>query len=171
MNCAEIREHLHEAQDGPAGGPLQDAIRDHLVECASCREFADDLNALSRGLRALPRAPLPEETLDTVWRLTIDAGATTATGVRGIWRLAAAAVFVTAASATTLYFLWPPAPPRPTPSAVELARAEAQAELVFGYTARALAATRTAATDRVLASKVSPALRQATAQRAPRRPS
>jgi 2-keto-4-pentenoate hydratase/2-oxohepta-3-ene-1,7-dioic acid hydratase in catechol pathway len=44
-------------------------------------------------------------------------------------------------------------------------------ELVFGYTARALAATRSAATDRVLASRVSPAVRGLAAPHAPRRPS
>ena len=40
---------------------------------------------------------------------------------------------------------------RPEPSRRELARASAQAEMVFGYTARALAATRDATADRVLA--------------------
>ena len=170
MTCTEIRERLHGVEDNHAGGPLPEDIREHLVECASCREFADDLNALSLALRELPRAPLPDETLDAVWRRTINAGATGATGFRGLWRLAAAAVLMTAVSATTIYFVWGPAPALQPPSAVELARAKAQAEMVFGYTARALVATRSAATDRVLASKVSPALRQATVSHAPRRP-
>jgi hypothetical protein len=63
-----------------------------------------------------------------------------------------------------------PSPPPRGPSAVELARASAQADLVFGYTARALAAARIAATDRVLASEVSPAVRGLAASHAPRRP-
>ena len=170
MTCAEIRERLHEVEDNRASGPLPDEIREHLAECAACRELAEDLNALSSALRALPRAPLPDETLDAVWRRTIHSGATGAAGFRGNWRLAAAAVLVTAVSAATLYFVWGPSPAPQAPSAVELARAEAQAEMVFGYTARALAATRSATTDRVLASKVSPALRHATVSQAPRRP-
>jgi hypothetical protein len=42
--------------------------------------------------------------------------------------------------------------------------------MVFGYTARALAATRTATTDRILASKVSPAVRGVAGTHPSRRP-
>jgi anti-sigma-K factor RskA len=106
----------------------------------------------------LPRAPLPPDALDTVWQRTVLAPRGAATPAAGYWRLAAAAVLVTALSTTTLYFVFTPVR-SPEPSVVELARATAQAEMVFGYTARALAATRSAAADRVLAAKVSPAVR------------
>jgi hypothetical protein len=74
----------------------------------------------------------------------------------GYLRLAAAVV-VTGVSMATLYYVF--APPPVDPRARELAHATAQAELVLGYTAKALAATRNATADRVLASKVSPAVR------------
>jgi len=45
------------------------------------------------------------------------------------------------------------------PSQEEILRAEAQADLVFGYTAKALAKTRDAAEDRVIVDKIVPAVR------------
>ena len=169
MTCEEIRRHIHEAQDDD--GALPTIVHAHIATCGACRDFEDDLLSLSRALRALPRAPLPADALDAVWRGTIHAPSMTSTPLTmavGFWRLAAAAVFVTALSATTLYFVFAPVQP-PGPSVVELARASAQADMVFGYTARALAATRVAAADRVLASKVSPAVRGVPAARPSRR--
>jgi len=170
MTCEEIRRLIHEVHDDRAGTLPEPVVR-HLAACRACREFADDLDALSRALRALPLVPLPADALDAVWRGTIHAPSMTSTPLTmtaGFWRLAAAAVFVTALSATTLYFVFAPVQP-PGPSVVELARASAQADIVFGYTARALAATRVAAADRVLASKVSPAVRGVPAARPSRR--
>ncbi len=160
MTCEELRLHIHEAQDDGGVGALPEIVSSHLATCGACREFRDDLESLSHALRALPRVPLPEEALDAVWRETVHARPRASTKSAGFWRLAAAASFVAALSTATLYFVFAPTPP-PGPSAVELARASAQAEMVFGYTARALAATRAATTDRVLASKVSPAVRNA----------
>jgi hypothetical protein len=63
---------------------------------------------------------------------------------------------VTVLSTASLYFVF--APPRPPgPSSVELARV--RPPRWYSYTARALAATRDAAADRALASKVAPAVR------------
>ena len=169
MTCEELRRHIHEAHDDGSSGALTDAVRAHLAACGACRDFADDLVSLSRALRALPPTPLPADALDAVWRETIHAPPGAATTAPGFWRLAAAAVFVTALATATLYFVFAPTRP-PQPSAVELARASAQAEMVFGYTARALAATRNAAADRVLASKVSPAVRGVSASHSSRRP-
>lgn len=169
MTCEDCRRYVHEALDDDRVAALPAIARAHLVSCGACRELFDDLRSLSKELRALPRAPLPPETLDAVWRETIHAGRDARwTAVR--WeRVAAAVFFVTALSATTLYVLLRPA--RPTrPSAVELARASSQADMVFGYTARALAATREATAGRVLASRVSPAVRGLSAPRSPRRP-
>jgi predicted anti-sigma-YlaC factor YlaD len=167
MTCEEIRRHIHEAQDDD--GALPTIVHAHIATCGACRDFEDDILSLSRALRALPRAPLPADALDAVWRETIHARSGAAPAAGAYWRLAAAAVFVAALSTATLYFVYAPTP-SPGPSPVELARASAQAEMVFGYTARALAATRDAAADRVLASKVSPAVRGVAASHPSRRP-
>jgi predicted anti-sigma-YlaC factor YlaD len=169
MTCEEIRELLHDAHDGERQNGLPEPALAHLAACGACRELQDDLTTLSAGLRAMPRHPLPPDALDAVWRQTIRAKSPGFGASTRPWRLAAAAVLVTAIGTTTLYFMYAPATP-PRPSAVELARASAQAEMVFGYTARALAATRTATTDRVLASKVSPAVRGVGAAHPSRRP-
>ena len=169
MTCEQIRLHIHEAYDDDNLGALPEAVRAHLAACGACRDFTDDLESLSHALRALPRVPLPPNALDAVWRETIHARPGGLPTSAGFWRLAAAASFVAALSTATLYFVFAPAPP-PRPSAVELARASAQAEMVFGYTARALAATLDATTDRILASKISPAVRGAAASHPSRRP-
>ena len=160
MTCDEIRLHIHEAQDDGGAGALPELVSSHLATCGACREFKDDLESLSHALRALPRAPLPPDALDAIWRETIRARREASPSGPRFWRLAAAASFVTVLSTATLYLVFAPATP-PGPSAAELTRASAQAEMVFGYTARALAATRTATTERVLASRVSPAVRKA----------
>jgi predicted anti-sigma-YlaC factor YlaD len=168
MTCAEIRRHIHEAHDGERASALPEDVRSHLATCAACRELDEDFGALARALRAMPRDPLPTEALDAVWRETIRARPRLFT-TAGFWRLAAAASFVAALGTVTLYLVF--APVRPTgPSAVELARASAQADIVFSYTARALAATRAAAADKVIASKISPAVRGVPAPRDSRRP-
>lgn len=169
MTCEEIRRHIHEAHDDDRTGALPELVRAHVAACTACRDFSDDLQSLSRALRALPRAPFPADALDAVWRETVSARPGASSTAAGFWRLAAAAVFVTALSVTTLYFVYAPTPP-PGPSPVDLGRASAQAEMVFGYTARALAATRDATTDRVLASRVSPAVRGVAASHPSRRP-
>jgi len=168
MTCEETRRHIHEAHDDGRTAALPELVRAHIAACTACRDFEDDLRSLTAALRELPQAPLPADALDAVWRETIRArpGATT---TMGFWRLAAAAVFVAVLSATSLYFVFAPARPK-EPSPVELARASAQAEMVFGYTARALAATRDATADRVLALRVSPAVRGVAASHPPRRP-
>lgn len=170
MNCDDVRRAVHDAHDDDTGTPLPESVRAHVATCASCRELKDDLTVLTRALRALPRAPLPPEVLDEVWRRTVRAEPSRFPIAVGRRQLAAAALFIAALSTATLYFVFAPAPTPPRPTAVELARAAAQAELVFGYTARALAATRNVTADRVLASKVSPAVRGTAAARPSRRP-
>jgi predicted anti-sigma-YlaC factor YlaD len=167
MTCDDVRLRLHEAHDEETMPGLSEAVQAHLASCTGCRELSADLNALSQALRALPGSSLPADALDEVWaRTSRRSRSATSWMTTGYLRLAAAVV-VTAVSMATLYYVF--APPPAGPSAVELARASAEAELVLGYTAKALAATRHAAANRVLASKVSPAMRgQATP--APRRP-
>jgi len=169
MTCEQVRLDIHEAHDRGTPVALPETVLAHVATCTACRELNDDLESLSRALRALPRAPLPPDVLDAVWHETVRARPVGLTATAGFWRFAAAASLVTALGTATLYFVFAPAPP-PGPTAVELARASAQAELVFGYTARALAATRNATTDRILASKISPAVRGAAASQPSRRP-
>lgn len=170
MNCETAREAIHDLLDGDRGAAPDPELAAHLASCPACRETLDDLAALQDSLRDLPREPLPPATLDVVWKTTVRARGTTRPRILGSWRAAAAAVFVTALGASTLYLVSLPSVP-PGPSAAELAHAEAQAELVFGYTARALAATREATARQVIESKVSPAVRGAAAPRPPRRSS
>jgi predicted anti-sigma-YlaC factor YlaD len=170
MTCETIREAIHEAFDDDRGDALPTELRAHLASCAACRELADDLAALRVALRELPREPLPPAALDQVWRNTVRAEGAARRPAWTTWRAAAAAVVVTALGASTLYMVSIPTAP-PGPSAAELARAEAQAEMVFGYTARALAATRKAATHQVIVDRVSPAVRGAAVPRSSRRSS
>lgn len=165
ISCATARERIHaELDDSEAVLPAE--VQTHLASCAACRDLHDDLVALSGALRALPRTPLPPSTLDAVWRETVGRREPR-WATPGLVRAAAAAVVVTAVCATTLYFVTPRGPREPT--AAEIARASAEADMVLGYTARALAATRTATADKVLASKVSPAVRGEPAARPARR--
>jgi len=170
MTCDDVRRAIHEAHDDDAGIGLPESAQRHVATCASCRELADDLIALTEALRSLPRAPLPPEALDAVWRRTLHARTARLPIAVGYRQLAAAALFIAVLSTATLYLVFAPAPAPRGPSDLELARASAQAELVFGYTARALAATRNATADRVLASKVSPAVRGAAGPHPARRP-
>lgn len=170
MTCETIREAIHDAFDDDRGDELAGDVRAHLASCAACRELADDLAALQVALRELPREPLPPEVLDRVWRSTVRAEDAARRPAWTSWRAAAAAVVVTALGVSTLYMVSIPTAP-PGPSAAELAVAEAQAEMVLGYTARALAATREAAAHQVILDKVSPAVRGAAVPRTPRRSS
>lgn len=158
MNCDEARLRLDEAHD--------EAARSHLASCGACREFAAELNTLTLALRALPQSPFPADALDAVWKKTSRSLPASSWLTAGWTRLAAALV-VTAVSTAALYYVSAPSPP--TPGATELAKASAEAELVLAYAAKALAATRDATTDRVFASKVSPAVRGEVAP-SPRRP-
>jgi predicted anti-sigma-YlaC factor YlaD len=168
MTCEEARRHIHEAHDDESAA-LPEPVRAHLAACTACRDFEGDLRSLTDALRALPPVALPGDALDAVWRETIRTRPRVGSAAMSSWRLAAAAVFMTVLSTASLYVVFAPAR-HAGPSRVELARASAQADMVFGYTARALAATRDATADRVLASKVSPAVRGVTASHPPRRP-
>jgi predicted anti-sigma-YlaC factor YlaD len=170
MTCETTRQAIHEAFDEDRGDALSHELRAHLASCPACRELATDLSTLRFALRALPREPLPPEALDGVWRRTVRANGAAHRPAWGGWRAAAAAVVVTALGAGTLYLVSKPAVPK-GPTATDLAVAEAQAEMVFGYTARALAATRNAAAHDVIEVKVSPAVRGAAAPRSSRRSS
>jgi anti-sigma factor RsiW len=167
--CAAMREEIHALfdEDGPIS--LPGPLREHLDACSACREFAGELGTLRSAFRELPSYPLPQEVLDEVRRRTIHAPTLSVVRSAPAWtRAAAAAVFATALIATT-WIVTRPVPIDGGPTDAELRHAEAQAELVFGYAARALDATRSAAAERVVASKVSPAVRGSNATAPPAR--
>lgn len=157
--CEFARERIHRLydEDGPVEAPPD--LREHLASCASCREAFEDFASLRGLLRGLPGEALPASALEVVWDRTVRApGGRSRTGAW--WRAVAAAVVATGLIGTT-YLLTRPEAVRSGPSAHEIARAEAELDLVLGYTAQALDATRAVTADRVLADKVSPAVRQA----------
>lgn len=157
MTCDEVRLGLHEAHD-ETDFTLPAEVRAHVASCSACGELARDLDALSHGLRSLPRHTLPADALAAVWTETSRSRSMLSRSwTRSGYMRLAAAVAVTAVSSAALYYVF--APPPVDPRAKELARASAEATLVLGYTAKALAATRDAAADRVLVLKVSPAVR------------
>lgn len=167
MTCESIRHRLHEILDEAGSDPRPAEVEAHLASCTPCREWLAEIEALQTSLRALPRAPLPPVALDAIWAKSVRSPRARLR-IPQVWRAAAAAVVVTALGATTLYFISTPVPTA-EPTAAELARAEAQAELVFGYTARALRAARHATERDVIADTVSPAVRGDAAPRTPRR--
>jgi len=157
MNACDVgRERVHAHFDEIPDAPASESLRLHLQTCRGCRELFDDLAILRDTLRARPRPELPAGDLEAVWNRTVRTS-------RGGWldgrkRAAVAAILVTGVSLSTLWLLRGPSTP-PGPTAAEIARAEAQADLVLSYAARALAATRTAAMHDVIGKKVSPAVR------------
>jgi hypothetical protein len=157
MNACDVgRERVHALFDETPDGPVPDGLQAHFATCAGCRELHEELTILRAALRARTLPPMPDEALDAVWERTVRAPRTRWLGARR--RAAVAAVLVTGVSVSTLWLLrTSPAPSGPTPA--EIARAEAQADLVLAYTARAFAATRTATTRSVVGSKISPAVR------------
>ena len=157
MNACDVgRERVHAHFDETPDAPASASLRAHLQACPGCRELFDDLTVLRNTLRAHPRPELPAHDLEAVWDRTVRRPGARWFDARK--RAAAAAVLVTGVSLSTLWLLRGPSVP-PGPTAAEIARAEAQADLVFSYTARALSATRNAAARDIVGSKVSPAVR------------
>ena len=163
MTCESARERIHAALDDDVALDVDTLA--HVGTCAGCRALHEELSALRDSLRALPREPLPPEALDAVWSKTVRA--TPRLHRASGWRAAAAALIVTLAGWATIHYVHESSGPA-GPSAAELARAQAQADLVFGYTGRALAATRHAATRQVIQDRVAPAVRGKETPRSPR---
>lgn len=157
MNACDVgRERVHALFDGDTETPVPENLRSHFSTCAGCRELYEELAIVRAVLRARPHDAMPDDALEAVWERTVRAPRRG--WLDGRRRAAVAAVLVTGVSLSTLWLLRGPAAPS-GPTTAEIARAEAQADLVFAYTARALAATRHAAARSVVGSKVSPAVR------------
>jgi predicted anti-sigma-YlaC factor YlaD len=160
FGCARARAYLHRRLDGDALDAAAEAsLAEHVSACATCRQATDELEALTRALRALPAIPLPEPALQEVRRQTIEARRR---GGWFDWRAAAAAAVLTAALGGLLQVWREPqvsavdVAAQPTPA--ELARAAAEARFVLGLTARALNKSERVAVDEVLGQHVAPAL-------------
>ena len=160
FGCARARAALHRRLDGDAlEAPAAAWLDDHLSTCAGCRSAADELEALTRALRALPGLPLPESALREVRRRTVEARR----GGWFDWRAAAAAAVLTAALGGLLYSGRPASGPAAVdvaaaPTEAELARAAAEARFVLGLTAAALNKSERVAVGEVLGRHVAPAL-------------
>jgi len=63
MNCKYVQDWLLSADDETFGGgeKIKQAVREHLKNCAACREFERELNEnVLNPLRAAPPVPPPE---------------------------------------------------------------------------------------------------------------
>ena len=59
MECTDIRRHLSEYIDNECPEEIRLAVASHLTECDDCRLEYEQLSALSRHIRELPRQELP----------------------------------------------------------------------------------------------------------------
>ena len=59
MECADIRRHLSEYIDNECPEEIRLAVTSHLAVCEDCRREYEQLLALSRRIRELPRQELP----------------------------------------------------------------------------------------------------------------
>ncbi len=62
MDCAHCREALSDVADGRADATVATAVDAHLVACAACQAYRDDLQALQRAVRLRPAEPVPDQT-------------------------------------------------------------------------------------------------------------
>ena len=60
MNCTEIKESLSLYLDGELDAVQMEEIKGHLAECGECRREYEALLEVTRLLRAIPDASLPE---------------------------------------------------------------------------------------------------------------
>lgn len=98
MRCTEARSFLSAFIDAELGRSESEAVRAHLVDCASCRAAASDLRSLSRFFAAEDPAPRvsPGFTDAVLSRLRAGEGVAERRAERTVFRviLAAAAVLV-----------------------------------------------------------------------------
>ena len=156
--CDDSRELLHSRLDGELPGERAADLDAHLAACASCRELADDLAAVAAGLQALPEHPLPPGVLREILDRTVRRRPTIRfPGISlPFWRgWAAGAV---AAAVLIAMVFYPRYSATRSPSPEDLARAQGEVRMVLSLTARAMQRAEIAASDRVLAAQVAPAL-------------
>jgi hypothetical protein len=59
-NCEQFKHDLPLYFDGVLSPEERSAIDSHLVQCPLCRQRVADLNSITRSLRQMPAAPMPE---------------------------------------------------------------------------------------------------------------
>lgn len=161
LSCEDGYRAIHQRADGLLsmdGGQVLDA---HLSACASCRGYAEELDALRSALSSLPEVPFPDDALEGVWDRTIRVEREQARSIRRWWRpvakgLAAAAVIVMTFFGSRAFFV----PMEPTLSDQELARLSAETRLVFELTTNALRRVERATMEGLMVEQLSPALRR-----------
>jgi predicted anti-sigma-YlaC factor YlaD len=73
MECSSAREAISALLDGePAGGPVDDALQRHLLDCAECRHWRDRAHEVTRRFRVsgAEAAPAPGDALLAAVRAT-----------------------------------------------------------------------------------------------------
>jgi predicted anti-sigma-YlaC factor YlaD len=152
--CDAVRATLHERLDGPVEARAALALDAHLQTCAACRELEAGLAAVRDGLRALPTHPFPDDALQEVWALTLEAPRERS---RYSWRLAAAAAVLLALILPLAAYL---RSQHQAARLAELERADREVRTVLGIASRAVRRSEWLVRDEVLVGQVSPAVRR-----------
>jgi anti-sigma factor RsiW len=158
--CVEAREIIHEMLDGPMPANRADALEDHLEDCHACRVFREELVLVQRGLRDLREIAMPDDALEEVWERTVrvEGRVVDLSSWRRSWKRLASAAAVVLVATIAVWMLRPSQPTVPTEREIEIARA--QLEQVLSLTGSAIKRTESAAVERVIEGKVSPALQR-----------
>lgn len=171
--CETFRERINERLDGELAEPQSRELDAHLAACDGCREIAEARSMVVTGLRHLPEHCFPEEALEKVFDRTLRSGNSSSQAgslpvvpnasrrPRRHPALLRWTPLVAAAAMGIIIMLIVPrstAPDRPTPA--EMAKAQREVRVVLSLTAQALSRAQHAASDRVLADEVAPALRR-----------
>lgn len=61
MNCDEVGKKMHPYLDGELEADQADALRRHLLQCASCADDEADARSFHASLQPLPSIRLPED--------------------------------------------------------------------------------------------------------------
>jgi predicted anti-sigma-YlaC factor YlaD len=156
--CNDYRDLIHARLDGELPGGRAADLDAHLDACASCRELADDLAAVASGLRALPEHPLPPAVLQEVFDRTVRRRRVILFPrlTQLPWKGWAAGTLAAAVLIALVFYPRYSATRGPSPE--DLARAQGEVRMVLSLTARAMQRAEIAASDRVLAAQVAPAL-------------
>ena len=158
--CEAIRPLLHARLDGELAREQAEAVEAHLAACAACRTVAVGLEAVQIGLRGLPEVPLPAAALEEILDRTVRVGRRRGIGVLAAPWPAWAGAAAVAVLALVLLRMPLHAPSPGPPTSAEVSRARSEARVAVSLASRALRRAERAATRRVLAGEVAPALRR-----------
>ncbi|GIQ69503.1 anti-sigma factor [Xylanibacillus composti] len=66
MKCNEAITFIHEYMDGDLDAQGRMDLRQHLVDCAACRQRMDQYTRTTALIRSMPRSPVPDYLVDSV---------------------------------------------------------------------------------------------------------